>query len=299
MKGKNLKEDMQNIKVPKEKLHQRIESGVRQAESKGKKKRRVPKWILSSVASVVIIGSGVTFGGSYIADAAESLINQIFGSEENLMQAYPDESQEEIDDFDRHLELAKENLTEEEFNDYSELIKERTEIWSRIKEENREPNENEAARLNQIGDLQQSYTDKFALKEVQQQAKFSFTITKPTYIPESYNQIGENYSIENVDEEPVVSLNYSNGEYLFWTQQVNINQKDIMEEMLGDGPYKKSETYSSNGLQFDVVSPKDESASFRGGMRVAVPEKDYKIVMFAEALSKEKMEKVLLSMVEK
>lgn len=35
------------------------------------------------------------------------------------------------------------------------------------------------------------------------------------------------------------------------------------------------------------------------GMRVTVPEKGYKIILIADKLSKEEMEKVLLSMVEK
>nr|WP_249315528.1 DUF4367 domain-containing protein [Bacillus sp. FJAT-49711] len=215
------------------------------------------------------------------------------------MQAYPGETQEEIGYFERHLETAKENLTEDEFNNYSQLIKEQTEIWSKVRKENREPDEKEAARLNQIGELEKSYTDKFALKEVEQYAKFSFPITKPTYIPEGYKQVDENYSIENVGEEPVVSLGFSDGKSLFWTSQEKINQKDTMEDMLETSPYEKSKTYSLNGLQFDLVSPKDGSASFKGGMRVSVPEKGYKIVIFAEVLSKEEMEKVLLSMVEK
>ncbi|KIO67077.1 hypothetical protein B4065_2108 [Caldibacillus thermoamylovorans] len=35
------------------------------------------------------------------------------------------------------------------------------------------------------------------------------------------------------------------------------------------------------------------------GMRVTVPEKGYKITLIADKLSKEEMEKILLSMVEK
>lgn len=293
-----IKRELEKIEIPEE-LNNRVASGIKQAKMEKKRKKRYPMWVLGAVASVMIMSVGFTFGGSYIADAAETLISQLFGSKENLMQAYPDESQEEISYFERHMEIAKENLTEEEFNNYSQLIKEQTEIWSKIREENREPDGKEAARLHQIKELQQSYTDKFALKEVQQYAKFSFTITKPTYIPKGYKQVDESYSIENKGEEPVVSLNYSDGDSVFWTNQEKINQKDIMEEMLEDGSYEKSETYSLNGLQFDFVSSKDGSASFGGGIRVTVPEKGYKIVMFAEVLSKEEMEKVLLSMVEK
>ncbi|MFS0824722.1 DUF4367 domain-containing protein [Bacillus sp. 1P02SD] len=269
-----------------------------QTEIEKKRKERYQKWIIASVASVMIIGATFTFGGTYIADAAETLINQLFGSREKLMQAYPDESKAEVDYFEETLAIAKENLTEEEFNHFSQLLNEQTEIFSTVEKENREyPNEEEEKRLDKIQASMRTYEAKFIPIQAQQLASFPFT--KPTYIPEGYKQDYENYNLENVGEEPVVSLNYTNGTSLFWTNQEKINQKDVMEEMLETGPYEKSDTYTLNGLQFDFVSPKDGGASFSAGMRVAVPEKGYKIVIFAEALSKEEMEKILLSMVGK
>ncbi|NYE09622.1 hypothetical protein F4694_006525 [Bacillus niacini] len=263
-----------------------------QAIMEKRRKKRYPKWMLASVASVMIIGAGFTFGGSYIADAAETLINQLFGSKENLMQAYPDESEEEISYFELHMEIAEENLAKDEFNKYSQLYKEQFELNSMLQKENREPDEEEAARLHQIKELQHSISRKFALKEAQQYA--SYTITKPTYIPEGYKQVEENYSLQNVDEEPVVSLDYSNGGSTFSTKQLEINQKaDI--ELEETGFFEKPKSYSLNGFQFDYVSSKDPWV----GMRVTVPEKGYKIVLIADKLSKVEMEKVLLSMIEK
>ena len=75
---------------------------------------------------------------------------------------------------------------------------------------------------------------------------------------------------------------------------MNINQKvDI--EMQETGFFVKNDSYSLNGFQFDFVSSKEEKV----GIRVTVPEKGYKIVLIADVLSKEEMEKVLMSMIEK
>jgi hypothetical protein len=258
------------------------------------RKKRYPKWMIASAASVMIIGTAFTFGGSHLADAAETLINQLFGTKENLMQAYPNETPEEISYFERHLEIAEENLTEEEFANYTQLIKEQTEIWSKIREEKREPDSEEAARLHQIKESQYSISRKFALKEAQQYASFPFT--KPTYIPEGYKQVEESYPMSNESEEPVVSLDYSNGESEFSTQQLNINQKvDLEKEEIGF--FDKTESYTLNGLQFDYISSKEEWPM--AGMRLTVPDKGYKIIITANGLSKEEMEKVLLSMIEK
>jgi hypothetical protein len=259
---------------------------------KEKRRKRYPKYIIASVASIMIIGTAFTFGGTYIADAAETLINQLFGSREKLVQVYPDESKEEVDFFEQTLAIAKENLTEEEFNHYSQLFKEQLEIKSKLQKENREPTSAEAKRLHQIKESQRSYEIKFIPIQAQQLASFPFT--KPTYIPKGYKKVEENYVLHNENEEPVVSLNYSDGESFFSTEQVNINQK-IDIEMQEAGFFEKTKSYSLNGFQFDFVSSKEEKV----GMRVTVPEKGYKIVLIADDLSKGEMEKVLLSMVNK
>lgn len=188
-----------------------------------KRKKRYPKWMLASVASVMIIGTVFTFGGSYIADAAQSLISQLFGSRENLMQAYPDESKGELDFFEQTLVIAKENLIEEDFNHYSQLLKEQTEIFSKVEKENREyPNGEEEKRLDQIQESMRAYEIKFIPIQAQQLASFPFT--KPTYIPEGYEQVDESYPMRNESEEPVVSMNYSNGDSFFDTTVEHISK---------------------------------------------------------------------------
>ncbi|KGR81860.1 hypothetical protein [Lysinibacillus odysseyi] len=287
----NIKRELEKIEIPKE-LNNRAVLGVKQAKMEKRKKKRHPKWILGSVASVMIIGASFTIGGSYIADAAQSLISQLFGSKGNLMQAYPNESEEEIDFFEQHMIIAKENLTEEEFNKYSRLFEEQSKIWSKVQNENREPDEEEAKRLHQIGELQKSYENKFALIEAQQFA--SYSITKPTHIPEGYKQVDKGFSIVNKGEEPIVSFDYSNGEAIFSTQQTRINQQVDIEKA---DFFRNPESYFLKGFQFDYVPSKEEWPV--NGMRVTVPEKRYKVIIMAYALTKEEMENVLLSMIEK
>lgn len=259
-----------------------------------KRKSRYPKWIVASVASIMIIGAALAFGGSHIADAAQSFISQLFGSKENLVKAYPEESQGELDFFEHHMQIAKENLTNEEFKKYSQLYTEQAETWIKINKENREPDSKEAKRLHEIKELQSTYEKKFALKEAQIFA--SFPIIKPTYIPDGYKQMDESFTIQKEEEEPVVSLDYSDGKSEFSIQQLKINGSADLEWGKG-GFFDQSDSYSIHGLQTDYVSPSEEWPWV--GMSITVLEKGYKIILTADTLSKKEMEKVLLSMIEK
>ncbi|MCM3121526.1 MULTISPECIES: DUF4367 domain-containing protein [unclassified Mesobacillus] len=259
-----------------------------------KRKKRFPNWILASAASVMIIGTVFTFGGTYIADAAETLINQLFGSRENLMQAYPDENKEEFDFFEQSLTIAKENLTKEEFNHYSQLFKEQTEIFSKVEKENREyPSDEEEKRLDQIQASMQTYEDKFIPIQAQQMASFPFI--KPTYIPEGYNKVYEGFDQKKSSEEPNTSFQYKNGESFFLLEQHNKNQIASIEEPEAGYFNTSPESYYLNEFEFEYFPPKDGW----GGMRVTVPEEGYKLILAANnLLSKEEMEKILLSMIE-
>jgi len=259
-----------------------------------KKKKKYPKWIISSAASIMIIGTAFTFGGTYIADAAETLINQLFGSRENLMQAYPDESKEELDFFEQSLAIAKESLTKEEFNHYSQLLKEQTEIFSKVEKENRDyPSDEEERKLDQIQASMQTYEDKFIPIQAQQLASFPFI--KPTYIPEGYNKVYEGFDQRKSNEEPNTSLQYKKGESYFLLEQHNKNQIASIEEPEAGYFNTLPESYYLNEFEFEYFPPKDGW----GGMRVTVSEKGYKLILAANnRLSKEEMEKILLSMIE-
>ncbi len=133
-----VKEEVDHIKVPKEKLHQRIELGVNQAELKEKnKKRKAPKWIIGLAASVMIAGTGWTLGGSQLVDAAESLFTQVFGSEEIVKEAYPEEemTSEAMTEIEGDLQILEQHLSEEEFAEFSRLLDEQIEIQKGMQDE--------------------------------------------------------------------------------------------------------------------------------------------------------------------
>ncbi|WP_214483174.1 DUF4367 domain-containing protein [Bacillus sp. SM2101] len=288
----NIKQELEKIKIPKE-LNNRVALGVKQA--KIEQKKRYPNWMIGSVASLIIIGAGITFGGTYIADAAESFINQLFGSKENLMETYPDEDIEKLDYVEYSLSIAEEHLTEEEFNSYTQLLKELVEIKSKVEKENRSPNEEEAKRSHQIGREISFYEDKFTLIVAQHYASFPFE--KPKYIPEGYSLVDEEGHIYNIGEESVFSLDYSNGENNFFTTQMKINQKMTPGlEYVWSG-FAKSESYSLSGYEIEFVFGNSEEIN-KTGMRITVPEQGYKMILIADILSKEEMEKILLSMLE-
>jgi hypothetical protein len=289
----NIKQALEDIDIPKE-LNSRVALGVRQAKME-KQKSRIPKWMLASVAAVMIVGTGLTFGGSHLADAAESIFSQLFGSKENLMKTYPDDEPEKFDLIEQSLAVAQETLTEKEYSEYTKLIKELVDLKSKLQKENREPNGEEAAKSHKIKEKMQPYENKFMPIFSQQLASFPLT-KEPAFLPEGYKLVSESYGIANNGEEPVVSFDYRKGESWFNTQQLKINQLTDLEKPEA-GLFEKTESYSLNGFEFDYVSK--EQSQWLAGLRITVPEKGYKIVLITDKLSKDEMEKVLLSMIEK
>lgn len=265
----------------------------KQVPLEDKKKKKYSMWMMAAAASVMIFGTVINFSGTYIADAAETLINELFGSKGTLEKAYPNESSEEIDFFEQTLAIAKGNLTEEEFNQYSQLLKEQTEIFSRVERENREyPNSEEEKKLDKIQTSLRIYENKIIPIQAQHLASFDFT--EPTYIPEGYKQVNENYFSANAKEEPVFSIDFSNGKSDFTIQQIKIGQISDME-LKETGFFEKPESYSLNGFHFDYVPANVEWPL--NGMRVSFPKEGYKVIILADELSKEEMEKVSLSMI--
>jgi hypothetical protein len=286
----NIKQSLEKIEVPND-LNSRVALGVKQAKMERPKRRHL-KWMLDSVAAVMIIGTGLTFGSSHLADAAETILSQLFGSKENLLKTYPDDEPEKLDMIEQSLVFAQETLTEEEFSEYTKLMKELVGLKSKLQEENREPTGKEENRSDQIQELMKPYENKFMPKFVQQLASFPFI--KPTYIPEGYNKVYEGFDLRKSSEEPNTSLQYENGESFFLLEQHNKNQIAPIEEPVAGYFNTPPESYYLNEFEFEYFPPKEGW----GGMRVTVPEEGYKLILTANQLPKEEMEKILLSMIE-
>jgi hypothetical protein len=286
----NIKEEIERIELPLELSH-RAALGVKQAKQETRNKKQ-PKWMLAAVAASILIAcAGVSMNSSLVTDAAETLISQFFGSRENLSQTYPDANQEKFDLLELSLSIAEDTLTEKEFHTYSQQMKELVGIKSELKNENRGPNEKEEKRLHQLKSSMYTYENKFALTEARQLA--SFPVTKPSYTPKDYKQTDQSFAILQEGEEPIVKLSYRKGDSEITIQQLSTNQMADIESQAA-GLFKQTTTYSLNGKKFDYASQKGDM----DGMRLTVPNKDYKIVLTTTNLTKKEMEKVLLSMVE-
>ncbi|HBI05062.1 MAG TPA: hypothetical protein DDY49_13660 [Paenibacillaceae bacterium] len=294
----NMKKEFQDIEIPEE-LHTRVELAVNQYTKNGKKKSRYPKWIIAAVASIAIIGITWTFGGSYISSATENLMTQVFGSKEKFLETYPNEK-ENVSEVEQHLAVVKKHLSAEEFADYSQLVREHTEIKNKMTLENRKvPTPAEQKRLNEIGMQGKKYEEKIrsltrhTLAEAQKMV--SYPINKPTFLPEGYKleEIEARTKENNIGKDPIVKFQYRKGEFGFRTIHEKLASKEPDEiELFG---LKHFVSYKVKNYKLVYAYSEDTNIK---GMKIEVPDKGYKINMIADVLSKEEMEKVLLSMVE-
>ncbi|WP_442598825.1 hypothetical protein [Neobacillus sp. D3-1R] len=300
----NLKEEMSKIEIPNE-LHNRVVLGVTRA--KLEKRPNVlftRKRIFAAAAVVIILGSSITLGSSQIAGAVESFITRIFGSEQELKQSFPNASGEDLNQFEKHLELASANLTAEEFRDYSQLQKEAAKLVKKMTvTENgqviQKPEEltaSEQNRLDEISQQLQKYEarlDAITTHTVEEAQKMvDYPINKPAFVPEGYQLIN---STAHSDEEqpgkkPIVVFEYQKGEFGFRTFQQSLDQEDDLDRR----SFEHSDSYLLKGYKMDFHYSDGTNVQ---GMRLMSENQNFKIVIVADILSKEEMEKILLSMV--
>ncbi|GKU80955.1 DUF4367 domain-containing protein [Niallia sp. NCCP-28] len=293
-------------KKQKQELKGRIFSDIENLEFnkmqvKLKEKKRYPQWIIGSVASLLIVGVIWTLGGTYITEATNTFISQIFGSKEKLLETFPDEG-ENLSEIERHFELAKEQLTKQEFADYKRLIKEQTEILDEMAAENRlNPTVEEEKRIEEIQKEGQKYEKRITaltthtLEEAQKMV--SYPINRPSYLPEGYELESEEARTKemNIGKDPIVEFQYrggTNGEgFRTTTQKIGQNKEGELEPW----KFEHINSYTLKGFKFEFAY--DDGSNVQG-MRIAIPEEGYEITIIADILSKEEMEKILLSMVE-
>lgn len=300
-----VKREMEKIKIPDE-LHTRTKMGIRQVKREEKRWKKYPKWMIGTVASLMIIVVSFSIGSSYIADAAGTLLGKILGTEEQEQfqrdtQKYAPDSEggaievkAAFQQMEQHLNLAKEHLSLAEFENYSQLIKEslKINIESLNPKADQEKLDQQAIELRE--EIQKYGIYALTIHTLDEaQAMVNYPINYPAYIPEGYELIEEEARTQetHVGENPVVDFKYRqiNGEFDFHTttKKIDPTKKD---ELL----YDHVNSYELNGYAFEH----GYSDSNVQGMRIMIPEKGYEIKIDASLLSKEEMEKVLLSMVE-
>ena len=122
-----------------------------------------------------------------------------------------------------------------------------------------------------------------------------YPIKHPSYVPEGYVLESEEARTEemNVAGDPIVEFQYRGEEFGFrtTTQKIGQNRAGELESLR----YDHIKEYTLNGFKFEFAMYNDSNVQ---GMRVTIPEEGYEITMTADILSKEEMEKILLSMVE-
>lgn len=305
-----IKREMEKIEIPGE-LHARAELGIKQVKQEKKKRKRYPKWMIGTVASLIIIGASLSMGGSYIADAAEVLLGKIFGTEEQaqiqeeILKFAPDQEggAEEAKmlflQMEQHLRLAKEHLSAEDFEVYSQLIKENAEINVQSMNPEADWGNLEKRSLELEKELGRYGVFELMIHTLEEaRAMVNYPINHPSYIPKGYELIEEEArtTYAHPEEDPVVTLQYEqiDGEMNFYTITKKIDPTKEDELTF----YEQIDSYQLNGYDIEHAYDEGEYHSNVQGMRITIPEESYEILMHASLLSKEEMEKILLSMVE-
>ncbi|MCL6574490.1 MAG: DUF4367 domain-containing protein [Bacillus sp. (in: Bacteria)] len=128
------------------------------------------------------------------------------------------------------------------------------------------------------------------------QKMVSYPINRLSYVPEGYELEKEEARTEenNIGKDPVVKIQYQGNEFGFRTvtQKIGKNREGELESW----KYDHINSYTFNGFKFEFAYYDGSNVQ---GMSVTIPVEGYEITMSADILSKEEMEKVLLSMVEK
>ncbi|MBO1004119.1 hypothetical protein ACFSKI_06710 [Pseudogracilibacillus auburnensis] len=309
-----IKRQMEKIEVPED-LHERSKLGIMQVKQARKKYKRTSGWFIGVAASILFIGATFLIGGSHLTDAAETLLVKVFSLEEQeqiqegIQKTAPDpeggavEAKAYLQQMEKHLQFAKEYLSPEEYEDYSRLIGDMMKIDMERIENPHADMTKLYKREEEILQDAQKYTDKlnaltnYTLEEAQEMVDFA--INRPAYVPTGYDLEEEIAYTEEANplEDPTITIKYgqTDGEFGFYLHIEKIAQ-DKYDEL---STYDHIDSYELNGFAFQHAhdTPNVDTGNVQA-MSVMIPGEEYEVIMVADILSKEEMEKVLLSMVE-
>lgn len=296
-----IKREIEKIEIPEE-LHARAELGIKQVKQSGTKKKWYPKWVIGAAAILMITGISFSSGGSYLANAGEVLIGKLLGTEEQeeIFETFPEEAELYLTQTEQHLSLARQHLSAEDFADYSQLIEESIKMdLQNAGNSDVDQDKMDSARL-----ILQKKLKKYGIHDLtnhtieEARTMVNYPLNHPTYIPEGYQLIEELILTEetNVGKDPDVSFQYGeiDGEFNFYTfiEKIDSTKWDRLTS------YEKLDSYTLNGYTFEHAYDEGKYHSNVQAMRVTIPEDDYEVIISASLLSKEEMEKVVLSMIE-
>jgi bla regulator protein blaR1 len=245
-----------------------------------------------------------------IVHAASSLFREVFGSIEQVNKWDPHADNQVMDKVEQQLQAAKSVLTKDEFQKYTALIQEQTQLYQKaIEIQDGQQNiymdrlsPQERTSLKQIADqlepLEKKIDANFKYTTENAAKMLSFPVKHPAYVPTGYTLTKEEAKSEKTSgaPQPVISFSYSKGEFGFRVRLSNILTGEADEYSLWK--FDKEEIYSLSGNQVKYGKiGKNVTA-----MKMIVPEQgtrpSYQIFIIADVLSKQDVEKIAISLLE-
>ncbi|PEX40066.1 transcriptional regulator [Bacillus cereus] len=206
------------------------------------------------------------------------------------------------------LGVARNLFTKEEFNRFINLETESQILYEKIKlagsPEKLDPEEQKKYEENseEIGQLRQKIYSSFKLTKKQAQEYLDFPIKTPTYVVKGYKFAGEDVQtpMTNGKKNPVIVSEYHSEDSVYVVHQSAV--RDQGENPLNEGVEnnKKITNYELEGTKIILTeSPENNTKYNFKTMEMIVPAKGknsaYQVTILADKLSKEELEKIMLS----
>lgn len=283
----------------------------------------IKKRLITAIMAVAILVPTGVFAGPKLP----SLVEKIVGSPEKASEKLG-VSKEGYENFNQTLEVAKQILTDEEYEHLTALLKEQYQFWGKISVvENGERRSDykkyesltaeEKKRFSEIMRELDVYNEKiygkFTYKIEETQKIVGYPIKLPTYIPNGYvleeTTIKANPTVGT--PKPVIEFRYKNSYTegnITYENEFSIVQSDISGP--GSESFVVPSAFNNKEIKFDKLTGYNldgysisygEYSHGATGMKIIVPAKAsnnaYQIYIGYSNLSKEELEKILLSMV--
>ncbi|HDX9588957.1 TPA: hypothetical protein ROX98_001928 [Bacillus pseudomycoides] len=321
---KRLRDEFQKtaeMMQPSSNLQKRVEASFEMyRQEKRKEKSSMKKKLLAGlVAAAILVPTGTLAG--------PTLVSKIVGT--------PEEAQKDIgmngewySKFNESIEVAKQVLTKEEFDEFIVLLKEDYEYLKKVsivedgerrtasERINQDDKKQTTERIEKLNKYWAKIQEKFNYTIEEVKKVVNFPVQSPTYIPDDYTLEEESVftEITTGKPKPIIKREFknnnagsgkSNAEKGFTIQQSEIfNQKGTFFEnkpfdqaTKKEPHFAKISTYTLEG--YNITFGENERGNIKG-MKIIIPEKDgrsaYQIYINASILSKEELEKILLSM---
>ncbi|PEA52528.1 hypothetical protein CON64_23265 [Bacillus pseudomycoides] len=321
---KRLRDEFQKtaeMMQPSSNLQKRVEASFEiYRQEKGKEKSSMKKKLLAGlVAAAILVPTGTLAG--------PTLVSKIVGT--------PEEAQKDIgmnsewySKFNESIEVAKQVLTKEEFEEFIVLLKEDYEHLKKIsivedgerrtasERINPDDEKQTTERIEKLNKYWAKIQEKFNYTIEEVKKVVNFPVQSPTYIPDDYKLEEESVltEITTGKPKPIIKMEFknsdagsrkSNAEEGFTIQQSEIfsqkgtfyMNKPFDQFTQREPKFDKISTYTLEG--YNVTLGEHQRGKVKG-MKIIIPEKDgrsaYQIYINASILPKEELEKILLSM---